>query len=109
MIKALAQSPKVTPYLNLPLQSGDNEVLKRMNRPYTINDYIKLVRALRSEFKAKRQGLDKELAISTDIIVGFPGETKRLLKTLKSHGKIKFDMAYISQYSPRPQSLCFEK
>ncbi len=110
MIKALAQSPKVTPYLNLPLQSGDNEVLKRMNRPYTINDYIKLVRALRSEFKAKRQGLDKELAISTDIIVGFPGETKKAFEnTKKAMEKIKFDMAYISQYSPRPQSLCFEK
>jgi len=77
MINALAQSPKVTPYLNLPLQSGDNEVLRRMNRPYTINDYMGVITALRSAFKAKRQGLDKELAISTDIIVGFPGETKK--------------------------------
>ncbi len=110
MINALAQSPKVTPYLNLPLQSGDNEVLRRMNRPYTINDYMGVITALRSAFKAKRQGLDKELAISTDIIVGFPGETKKAFEnTKKAMEKIRFDMAYISQYSPRPQSLCFEK
>jgi len=110
MVKALAQSPKITPYLNLPLQSGDNEVLRRMNRPYTINSYLGLVKALRSEFRAKKQGLDKELAISTDIIVGFPGETKQAFEnTKKAMEKVKFDMAYISQYSPRPQSLCFEK
>ncbi len=110
MVKALAQSPKITPYLNLPLQSGDNGVLRRMNRPYTINSYLRLIKALRSEFKAKKQGLDKELAISTDIIVGFPKETKQAFEnTKKAMKKVGFDMAYISQYSPRPQSLCFEK
>ncbi|MDD3170452.1 MAG: tRNA (N6-isopentenyl adenosine(37)-C2)-methylthiotransferase MiaB [Candidatus Paceibacterota bacterium] len=110
MIKTLAQSPKITPYLNLPLQSGDNGVLRRMNRPYTINTYLGLIKALRSEFKAKKQGLDKELAISTDIIVGFPKETKQAFNnTKKAMEKIAFDMAYISQYSPRPQSLCFEE
>ncbi|MDD5696873.1 MAG: tRNA (adenosine(37)-N6)-dimethylallyltransferase MiaA, partial [Candidatus Pacebacteria bacterium] len=110
MVKTLAQSPKITPYLNLPLQSGDNRVLKRMNRPYTINSYLRLIKALRSEFKAKKQGLDKELAISTDIIVGFRGETKKAFEnTKKAMEKIGFDMAYISQYSARPQSLCFEE
>lgn len=107
MIGALAKSPKITPYINLPLQSGDNKVLKDMNRPYTLEQYINLVRALRKAFKAQK---GEDLAISTDIIVGFPDETKDQFKnTLKAMKNIKFDMAYISQYSPRPESLCFNK
>jgi len=107
LIGCLAESPKITPYLNLPLQSGDNQVLKAMNRPYTVNQYIKLVKALRRAFKALKQ---EDLAISTDIIVGFPNETKEQFNnTVNVMKSIKFDMAYISQYSLRPESLCFKK
>ena len=105
-IETMAKCQKVTPYLNLPLQSGDNEILKKMNRGYTIGQYKELVKKIRKAFKKYRKGLEKEIAISTDIIVGFPGETKKqFLNTVKVFKKIKFDMAYIAQYSPRPKTI----
>jgi len=102
LIETMAKCQKVTPYLNLPLQSGDDEVLKRMNRNYTTKDYEKLVKKIRQAFKKYRKGIEKEVAISTDIIVGFPGETKKQSEnTVKFFKKIKFDMAYIAKFSPR--------
>lgn len=103
LVKTMAQCQKVAPYLNLPLQSGDNEILKKMNRPYTVEQYINLVKNIRLAFRKYRRGLEKEISLSTDIIVGFPGETKKQFEnTVKVFKKIKFDMAYIAQYSPRP-------
>lgn len=103
LIKTMAKCEKVTPYLNLPIQSGDDEILKRMNRPYTLSKYINLIKRIRAAFKKYREGLEKEIAISTDVIVGFPGETKRQFNnTIKLFKQMKFDMAYIAQYSPRP-------
>jgi len=102
LIETMAKCQKVTPYLNLPLQSGDDEVLKRMNRNYTTKDYENLVKKIRQAFKKYRKGLEKEVAISTDIIVGFPDETKKQFEnTVKFFKKIKFDMAYIAKFSPR--------
>jgi tRNA-2-methylthio-N6-dimethylallyladenosine synthase len=102
----MAKCQKVTPYLNLPLQSGDDEVLKRMNRNYTTKDYENLVKKIRQAFKKYRKGIEKEVAISTDIIVGFPGETKKQFEnTIKFFKKIKFDMAYIAKFSPRPGTV----
>jgi len=102
LIKTMAQCQKVTPYLNLPVQAGDDEVLKRMNRNYTIKEYKNLVKKIKKAFKNYRKGLEKEIAISTDIIVGFPQETKKQFQnTVKLFKEIKFDMAYIAQYSPR--------
>jgi len=106
LIKTMAKCQKVTPYLNLPLQSGDDEVLKRMNRNYTTKDYENLVKKIRQAFKKYRKGIEKEVAISTDIIVGFPGETKKQFEnTVKFFKKIKFDMAYIAKFSPRPGTV----
>lgn len=103
LIKNMAKCKKMTPYLNLPVQSGNNEVLKRMNRPYNIEKYKSLVKKIRNAFKKYRSGLEKEVAISTDIIVGFPGETKKQFEnTAKLFKQMKFDMAYIAKYSPRP-------
>jgi tRNA-2-methylthio-N6-dimethylallyladenosine synthase len=103
LIETMAKCQKVTPYLNLPVQSGDDEILKRMNRPYTTKQYKNLVKKIRAAFKKYRKGLEKEIAISTDIIVGFPGETeKQFQNTVKLFKEIKFDMGYIAQYSPRP-------
>jgi len=103
LIEVMAKCQKVTSYLNLPVQSGDDEILKRMNRPYTVKQYKNLINKIRSAFKKYRKGLEKEIAISTDIIVGFPGETKKQFEnTLKLFKEIKFDMAYIAQFSPRP-------
>jgi tRNA-2-methylthio-N6-dimethylallyladenosine synthase len=103
LIETMAKCQKVTPYLNLPVQSGDDEILKKMNRPYTTKQYKNLIKKIRTAFKKYRTGLEKEIAISTDVIVGFPGETeKQFQNTAKLFKEIKYDMAYIAQYSPRP-------
>jgi tRNA-2-methylthio-N6-dimethylallyladenosine synthase len=103
LIETMAKCQKVTPYLNLPVQSGDDEILRRMNRGYKVKEYKNLVKKIRKAFKKYRKGLEKEVAISTDVIVGFPGETERQFQnTVRLFKKIKFDMAYISQFSPRP-------
>ncbi|PJB09058.1 tRNA (N6-isopentenyl adenosine(37)-C2)-methylthiotransferase MiaB, partial [bacterium (Candidatus Gribaldobacteria) CG_4_9_14_3_um_filter_33_9] len=94
LIETMAKCEKVTPYLNLPVQSGDNKVLKRMSRPYTVEQYKNLVKKIREKIPG--------ICLSTDVIVGFPGETKKQFEnTVKLFKQIKFDMAYIAKYSPR--------
>ena len=95
LINAVAESEKVTPYLNLPVQSGDDGILKKMNRPYNITHYKNLVKKIRKKIP--------DITLTTDVIVGFPGETKKQFKnTAKLFKEIKYDMAYIARYSPRP-------
>jgi len=94
LIETMAKCEKVTEYLNLPVQAGDNKILKQMNRDYTVAQYKKLVRKIRKKIP--------EISLSTDVIVGFPGETKKQFEnTAKVFKDVKFDMAYISKYSPR--------
>jgi tRNA dimethylallyltransferase len=103
LIKTLKESPKYVPYLNLPVQSGDNTVLRKMNRPYTREKYLALVKKIKKAFK-------DGISISTDIIVGFPDETEEQFKNSEKIMKeAQFDMAFISEYSPRPQSYSSEK
>lgn len=103
LIKALSQSKKFAPYINLPAQSGDNTVLRKMNRPYTREKYIVLIKKIKKAFK-------DNIAISTDIIVGFPDETKEQFKNTENLlREVGFDMAYTARYSPRPQSFACEK
>ncbi len=98
LIKTMKKCKKITPYLNLPLQSGDDKILKKMNRRYTVEKYKNLVKNIRKEIP--------NISLSTDIIVGFPGETKKQFEnTVKLMKKIKFDMAYIAKYSPRPGTI----
>lgn len=90
--------PKVDQYLHLPLQSGDDEVLKRMNRKYTSEDYLRLITKIKQEFPGIKFG--------TDIIVGFPGETQdQFEKTVKVCREVGFVKAYVSRYSPRPGTV----
>ncbi|MDI6591811.1 MAG: tRNA (N6-isopentenyl adenosine(37)-C2)-methylthiotransferase MiaB, partial [Patescibacteria group bacterium] len=101
LIETIANSEKVAKYLNLPVQSGDNEILKKMNRPYTIEEYKNLVKKIREEIP--------DINLSTDVIVGFPGETKEQFEnTVKLFKEIKFNMAYIAKYSPRPGTAAFK-
>lgn len=94
VINSMAECKKVTPYLNLPIQSGDDKVLKLMNRRYTVSDYKNKIKKLRKKIPG--------ICLSTDIIVGFPGETKKQFEnTIKLFYNIKYDMAYINKYSPR--------
>ncbi len=116
LIETIAKSKKICEYISLPVQSGDNGILHRMNRNYTIEHYKKLIKKIRLSFsrpgleKRKRPGLEGiKIAISTDIIVGFPGETKKQFEnTAKLMREVKFDMAYISQYSPRPETAALK-
>lgn len=95
LIKVLANAKKYPKYLNLPVQSGSNKILCAMNRPYTREKYIALVKKIRKVMP--------NIAISTDIIVGFPGETKTEFKeSEKLFREVGFDMAYINKYSSRP-------
>ena len=94
LIKTAAECKKVTPYFHLALQSGDDEILKKMNRKYTAKHFLGLVKMIRKYLP--------DAAISTDVIVGFPGETeKQFQNTVEVMKKAKFDMAYINKYSPR--------
>lgn len=98
LIDVMNGSKKITEYLNLPVQSGDNKILKKMNRGYTAQKYKNLVKKIREKIP--------EICLSTDIIVGFPDETKKQFEnTAKLFKEIKFDMAYIAQYSPRPGTM----
>jgi len=98
LIETMARCKKVTPCLNLPLQSGDDKILKKMNRKYTVKEYKNLVKKIRGKIP--------NIALSTDIIVGFPGETKKqFANTAKLFKEIKFDMAYIAQYSVRTGTI----
>jgi len=104
LIKTAPASQKVIPYIHLPIQSGDDNIIKKMNRRYTVAHYEKLVKNIRGAFK-KYRGAFPPVAISTDIIVGFPGETKKQFQnTARLMKKINFDMAYLAQYSPRAGS-----
>lgn len=94
LIIAMTECKKFPKYINLPVQSGDNAVLKKMNRNYTREDFIKLVRKIRAVMPG--------IAISTDTIVGFPGETKKeFMNTASLYKQIGFDMAFIAEYSTR--------
>jgi len=109
MIESFVKCQKATPYLNLPIQSGNDEILKAMNRPYSVEKYKKLIKKTRQTFKKYRKGQEKILSLSTDVIVGFPGETKKQFQdTKKTLKEIGFAAGYISLYSPRPQSTAFK-
>lgn len=95
LIRAIKESEKIKRFIHLPVQSGSNEILKKMNRRYTKEQYLKLIGKIRKEIP--------DIEISTDAIVGFPGENKKQFKeTVDLFKKAKFDNAYISSYSPRP-------
>ncbi len=87
--------PKINRYLHLPVQSGDDEILKKMGRRHRRDDYLELVEEIRRAVP--------EIELGTDIIVGFPTETEeQFLRTVDLVKDIKFNVAYISMYSPRP-------
>ena len=94
VISVMAESDKICEHLHLALQSGDNDVLARMNRGYTAEHYFNIVQKLRAAMP--------EISITTDIIAGFPGETEeQFQKTYDLMEKIEFDYAFTFKYSPR--------
>jgi len=86
--------PKVSNYLHIAVQSGNNEILKKMNRRHTVEDFISLIERVKEK--------KPELVLGTDIIVGFPSETEEQFEdTIKLFKNIRFKVAFISIYSPR--------
>ncbi len=101
LINTLAKCKKFSRYLNLPIQSGDDKILKAMNRPYTAKQYKTLVKKIRQAMP--------DINLSTDAIVGFPGETvKSFENTVKLFKATKFDIAYIAKYSPRSGTAAYQ-
>ena len=95
VIEIMATRPNVEKHLHLAMQSGSDKVLKDMNRPYTIARFLEIVDTFRSKVEGG--------SLTTDIIVGFPGETEEdFVQTLEAIEKAKFDAAFTFQYSARP-------
>ena len=95
LLKAHKNVEKLMPYLHLPIQSGSDNILKKMNRKHTVKDYLKIIEKVR-EFRP-------DIAISSDFIVGFPGERSvDHKKTIKLIDEVKFSSSYSFKYSPRP-------
>jgi tRNA-2-methylthio-N6-dimethylallyladenosine synthase len=98
IIEAVAELPKVCEHINLPVQAGDDEVLARMRRNYTRADYISLVEEIRDTVP--------DASISTDIIVGFPGETEeQFQRTLELLEQLRMDKVHCAAYSTRPGTI----
>ena len=97
LLRALADLPKLAEHVHLPLQSGSNRILKAMHRPYTAEKYRALVRRIRET--------RDEIAITTDVIVGFPGEEDEdYRRTRDLVEEIQFDNAFIFRYSTRSET-----
>lgn len=94
MIGVIKKSKNIVPHIHLPVQAGSNKILKLMGRKYTKEEYLLLIKKIRNSIK--------DVAITTDIIVGFPGETKKdFLETISLVKKCEFDLAYTFLYSKR--------
>ncbi|HLT31808.1 MAG TPA: tRNA (N6-isopentenyl adenosine(37)-C2)-methylthiotransferase MiaB [Myxococcaceae bacterium] len=97
LIEAFRIEPKITPHFHLPVQCGSDPVLKRMRRDYTVEKYLERLARLREA----RPGI----AVTTDIIVGFPGETEEdFEKTLELTRQVRYENQYSFVYSPRPRT-----
>ncbi len=95
LIDAVAALPKVMPHIEVPLQAGDDEILKMMRRGYTNSQYRNLVARIRERVPG--------VSIGTDIIVGFPGESEAAFtNTYDTLSYLKLDVAHLARYSPRP-------
>lgn len=94
LIHVMAESTKICTHLHLPLQSGSTKILKDMNRKYTKEDYLNLVKRIRTQIP--------DIALTTDLIVGFPGETEEdFQETLDVVRQVRYDSVYSFIYSKR--------
>ena len=95
LIDVLASNPKVSRYLHLPVQAGSDTILKRMHRRYTRDEYVELVGRLRTAVP--------DINLSTDVIIGFPGETEKdFLQTMELVERLRFGQVFAFAFSPRP-------
>ncbi len=102
LIKVITNNPKSINHVHLPLQAGSSRILKKMNRTYTQQAYLKLAEKIRKACP--------DIAITTDIIVGFPTENEKDFNdTVRVMKKIQFDAAFIFKYSPRTGTVATKK
>jgi tRNA-2-methylthio-N6-dimethylallyladenosine synthase len=98
IVQSVADLPKVCEHINLPVQAGDDEVLRRMRRPYTSGEYRELVSRIRTTVPG--------VALSTDLIVGFPGETEgQFQRSLEMVADLRFSKVHCAAYSTRPGTM----
>src|SRR5271154_1375209 len=97
IVDAIDAQPKLCEHVHLPIQSGSTKVLREMQRTYTREEYLEKIAMMR--------GAKREISITTDIIVGFPGETEAdLAETLSLLDEVKYDAIFSFKYSPRPHT-----
>lgn len=97
LIEMFRNEPKLLPFLNMPIQSGSPDVLKRMNRPYSLDGYLGIIKKLRDA--------RPDIQISSDFIVGFPGESDTdFEQTVDIARRVKYINSYSFKYSPRPHT-----
>jgi tRNA-2-methylthio-N6-dimethylallyladenosine synthase len=102
IVDAVAELPKVCKYFNVPVQSGDNAVLERMRRGYTVEDYRGKIELIRRRMPAA--------TITTDVIVGFCGETEKQFRhTYDLLADLRFDKVHVAAYSPRPGTIAWRR
>lgn len=98
LLETVAQLPKVCEHIEVPVQAGDDEILSAMKRGYSTSDYRRLITRIRTAIP--------QVAINTDVIVGFPGETnQQYQRTYDLLAELRLDKAHIARYSPRPDTL----
>jgi len=102
LIDAIVTIPALCEELNLPIQAGDDEILRRMARPYSSRQYLELVDRIRRSVP--------DIALSTDVIVGFPGEkAEQFDRTVEILRAVEFDIVHVAAYSPRPGTAAARK
>ena len=102
LIEAVAYLDKVCEQISLAVQSGNDEILEAMGRGYTVEQYYRLVTEIRSKIP--------EVALSTDVIVGFPSETQlQFQQTVNLLSELRFDTVHVAAYSPRPGTIASRK
>jgi tRNA-2-methylthio-N6-dimethylallyladenosine synthase len=100
LVQEIASNDKIDKFIHLPIQSGSNTVLARMNRGYTKEDYLAVVGRLRKAVP--------NLELGTDLIVGFPGETEaEFQETVELSREIGWKVGFVARYSPRPGTAAY--
>jgi tRNA-2-methylthio-N6-dimethylallyladenosine synthase len=98
LLDTVAELPKVMPHIEVPAQAGDDIILENMRRGYTVGDYYRLIERIRQRIP--------DVAIATDIIVGFPGESEvQFQRTYDLLADLKLDVAHLARYSVRPGTV----
>jgi len=108
VLEVIRDSPRICRYLHVPAQSGSNDVLKRMNRGYTIEEYLEFIDRARAFLDEPEKG--RPLMIAGDIIVGFPGESENdFHATLRLLERARYKNCFIFKYSPRPGTVAYDR